>query len=257
MRTNPVKRELADGGVSVGTFLFEFNTPGIGRIVSQAGAEFVVIDMEHTGWSIETVKSLIATFPSGSLVPIVRVPAAEYHFVSRVLDVGAMGLMFPMVESGEAARAIVNWAKYPPQGRRGAAFGIAHDDFKAGDIHESMRSANRESLIVAQIETAAGVENVEQIAAAEGVDALWIGHFDLTNSLGIPGQFEHPDFQSAVDRVLDACRKHGKAPGFMAADAAQGRALIERGFRVVAYGGDLWVYQQALQEGITALRGKG
>ncbi|MCH8828927.1 MAG: aldolase [Planctomycetes bacterium] len=254
MKPNPVKSKLLAGDVSVGTFLFEFNTPGIGRIMAEAGAEFVVIDMEHTGWSIETVKGIIATLPEGGPVPIVRVPASEYHFIARLLDVGAMGLMFPMVQNGEQAQSIADCSKYPPTGRRGAAFGIAHDGFRPGDILESMQSANRESLIIAQIETREGLQNVDEIAAVSGIDALWIGHFDLTNSLGIPGQFDHPQFQAAVDRVLECCRRHNKIPGFMAADIDDGKSLLARGFRAIGYGGDLWIYQQALCEGIAALR---
>src|SRR5688500_2256523 len=174
MRTNHVKEKLLAGGVSIGTFVFEFNTTGIGRIAAEAGAEFCLFDMEHTGWSIETVRMLLATTRSTAMVPLVRVPATEYHFIARVLDMGAMGVMAPMVESADQARRLVASAKYPPQGRRGAAFSIAHDDYAGGDLVEKVESANRESLLIAQIETAAGVENVEAIAAVEGIDVLWI-----------------------------------------------------------------------------------
>ncbi|OGG56308.1 MAG: aldolase, partial [Candidatus Handelsmanbacteria bacterium RIFCSPLOWO2_12_FULL_64_10] len=211
-----------------------------------------VFDMEHTGWSVETIRALMAT--SQGLVPMARVPATEYHFLARVLDVGAMGLMVPMVQTAEQARLIVQSTKYPPAGRRGAAFGVAHDDYLDGDVVAKMRSANEETLLIAQIETAQGVENADEIAAVDGIDCLWIGHFDLTNSLGIPAQFTHPDYRRAVDRVLDACRRHGKAPGFMVASPEEGRAALAQGFRCIAYWGDLWLYRQALSEGIRALR---
>src|SRR5262249_42557641 len=160
------------------------------------------------------------------VVPMARVPATQYHLIARVLDVGVMGIMAPMVESEEQARLILASAKYPPVGRRGAAFGIAHDDFKSdGDILATMRSANDEVLLIPQTGPAAGLENVERIAAVDGIDVLWIGHFDLTNSLGIPGQFDHPRYVAAVERVLTAGRQRGKAAGFMAASAEQGRAL--------------------------------
>jgi 2-keto-3-deoxy-L-rhamnonate aldolase RhmA len=256
MIRNRVKEKLAAGGVSLGTFVFEFATTGIARIAAVAGAEFAVFDMEHTGWSIETIRMLIATSRSTDLVPLVRVPATEYHFIARVLDAGAMGIMVPMVETGEQARRIVQCAKYPPVGRRGAAFGVAHDDYSGGDIVEKIESANRQTLLIAQIETAEGVRNVEEIAATSGIDVLWIGHFDLTNSLGIPGQFTHPQFQQSVAKVVAACRHHGKTPGFMASDVAGGKDLLDQGFRMLAYGGDLWVYQAALREGIDALRSK-
>lgn len=254
MRPNPVKQRLLAGGVSLGTFVFEFDSPGIARLAGVAGAEYMIYDMEHTGWSVETIKRLIAVTPHDGPVPIVRVPASEYHFIARVLDCGAMGLMFPMVESAEQAAHIVNSAKYPPVGRRGAAFGVAHDGYDGRDIIATMQSANEQTLIIAQIETRAGLECVDEIAALDGIDALWIGHFDLTNSLGISGDFEHPEFHAAVDRVLQACQTHGKIPGFLVTDVDAGQSLIERGFRAVAYGVDLWLYQTALQEGLAALR---
>jgi 2-dehydro-3-deoxyglucarate aldolase/4-hydroxy-2-oxoheptanedioate aldolase len=256
MRRNHVKEKIRAGGVSIGTFVFEFNTTGVARLAAEAGAEFTVFDMEHTGWSVETIRMLIASSRSTDMIPLVRVPATEYHFVARALDAGAMGVMVPMVESAAQAGSIVQFAKYPPVGRRGAAFGVAHDDYSGGDIVEKIASANRETLLIAQIETAQGVRSVDEIAAVEGIDVLWIGHFDLTNSLGIPGQFEHPKFRESLDLVLDACRRHGKTPGFMAGDVSGGKKLLDAGFRLLAYGGDLWLYQTALRDGIRALKSR-
>ena len=253
MKPNLIKQKLTVGGVSIGTFIFEFSTTGIARIAAEAGAEFLVFDMEHTGWSVETIRMLIATTGSTDSLPLVRVPTTEYDFIARVLDMGATGIMVPMVESAEQAQQIVASAKYPPVGRRGAAFGVSHDNYKGGDIVQKINSANSETLLIAQIETATGVRNAREIAAVDGIDVLWIGHFDLSNSLGIPGQFDHPDFCRAVDDVLAACREHNCIPGFMAGDANDGRKLLDQGFRMIACGGDLWVYQTALQQNIAAL----
>jgi 2-keto-3-deoxy-L-rhamnonate aldolase RhmA len=254
MKPNPVKRTLRQGGIALGTMVFEFNTSGIARIAAAAGAEFAVFDMEHSGWSMETVRMLAATSRSADLLPFVRLPATEYHFLARALDAGAMGLMVPMVESEAQARLIVASAKYTPEGRRGAAFGVAHDDYTAGDPLAKMARANAETLLIAQIETAAGVENVERIAAVEGIDVLWIGHNDLSNSLGIPGQFTHPRYLEAVERVLAACRRSGKAPAFMVASVAEGKERLAQGFRCLAYWGDIWLYREALAEGLRGLR---
>ena len=254
MRPNHVKQNLQTGGVSIGTFVFKFNTTGIGPIAAQAGAEFAVFDMEHTGWSVETIRMLIATTRSTKMIPLVRVPAAEYDFIARVLDIGAMGIMVPMVESASQAETIVASAKYPPIGRRGAAFGVAHDDYAGGGIVEKIHSANSETLLIAQIETVTGVRDVDKIAAVDGIDVLWIGHFDLSNSLGIPGQFDHPKFAEAVAQVLDACQRQDKILGFMAGDVEGGRKLLDQGFRMLAYGGDLWLYQAAVRDGVAALK---
>ncbi len=254
MRSNPVKKKLREGGVSLGTMVFEFASTGVARIAAAAGAEFVLFDMEHTGWGLDTIRTLLATARGADTVPMVRVPAADYHFLARALDVGAMGLMVPMVEGGEQARRIVQSAKYPPAGRRGAAFGIAHDDYRPGDALESMRSANDELLLIAQIETVRGLETVEEIAGIDGIDVLWIGHNDLTNSMGIPGQFDHQRYRDAVTRILEVTRKHGKAAGFMATSVEQGSEMLARGFRIVSYGGDIWLYQRALRDGLAGLR---
>jgi 2-dehydro-3-deoxyglucarate aldolase/4-hydroxy-2-oxoheptanedioate aldolase len=257
MKPNQVKRGLRDGGISLGTFVFEFSSTGIARLAAEAGAEYVIFDMEHTGWSIETIRMLIATSRSTPMVPIVRVPATEYHFIARALDMGAMGVMVPMVESAEQAQRLVQSAKYPPAGRRGAAFAVAHDDYQGGDMAAKIASANSEVLLIAQVETVRGVENVDAIAAVEGIDVLWIGQADLTTSLGIPGQYDHPAFHAAVDRVAQACQAHDKILGYLALDVADGKAMLARGFRMLAYGGDLWIYQQALRQGIAALRVAG
>jgi 2-dehydro-3-deoxyglucarate aldolase/4-hydroxy-2-oxoheptanedioate aldolase len=254
MRTNTVKAKLAAGQVPLGTMVFEFNTPGIARIIAEAGADFLMFDMEHTGWSVETIRTLLATARAATLVPLVRVPTTEYDFIARVLDAGALGIMVPMVESAEQARVIAASAKYPPVGRRGAAFGVAHDDYTGGDLLAKIDSANREGLLIAQIETAAGLASVDAIAATPGIDVLWIGQFDLSISLGIPGQFTHPRLVGAMDETIAACRRHGKTAGIMAPDLATGKELLNRGFRMMAYSGDLWVFQAALRAGLADLR---
>ena len=254
MRDNPVKRTLASGGVSLGTMVFEFNTTGVARIAGVAGAEFAIFDQEHTGWSVETIRMLVATAGAANLVPMVRVPAAQYHLIARTLDVGVQGVMVPLVESVEQARTIVSSAKYPPIGRRGAAFGVAHDDYDNSDFLGTIAKSNEELLLIAQIETAAGVQDVDAIARVEGIDCLWVGHFDLTNSMGIPGQFDNPEYTDAIERVVEACNRHGKAAGFMPTTPDMAVDYIERGFRAIAYSGDLWLYQTALRNGLGEIR---
>ena len=255
MRKNNVKRALAAGDVALGTMAFEFAATALAPLAADAGADFVIYDMEHTGWTIETMRTLMATARGSDLVPAVRVPVTEYHFIARALDVGAMGIMVPMVESVEQGRRIVECAKYPPDGKRGTAFTVAHDNYTGGDVGEKIRAANDEGLVIAQIESVDGLDAVDDIAAVEGVDVLWIGHYDLTTSMGIPGEFGHVRYKDAVERVLNACAAHGKAPGFMAGSVEQGRTLIEQGFRCLAYSRDSVLYRDALADGIAGLRG--
>lgn len=232
-------RERAMRGDTVrGAMVFECFSPGIAQILRLAGAEFALFDMEHTGLGFETLKGLAATCRGLGIAPMARVPRGEYHFLARALDVGAQGVMVPMVESVDQARAIAEATRYPPAGRRGAAFGFAHDDYAPGDVGAKMRALDARTLVIAQIETERGLAAVDAIAAVEGIDVLWVGHFDLTNFLGIPGAFEHPTYLDAIGRVIAAGRRHGKGLGFMATDpewASRSRGL---GFNVLAAGTD-------------------
>ena len=254
MRDNPVKATLASGGCAFGAMVFEFFAPGIPQICRNAGAEFILYDMEHTGLSFETLKNQFALCRGLPIVPMVRVPRGEYHFIARALDVGAMGVMVPMVGTPEEAAHLVACAKYPPEGRRGAAFGFAHDDYAGGDVVEKMTALNARTMVIPQIETAEGLANVERIAAVPSVDALWIGHFDLTNFMGIPGQFKHPAFLAAIDRIVAACEANGKTAAFLTTDDNWVRDYADKGFRLFAYGVDQAMLQQALGHGLGVLR---
>jgi 2-keto-3-deoxy-L-rhamnonate aldolase RhmA len=257
MRENPVKRKLQSGEPSFGVLAWEFVTPGLPVVLEMGGAEFCIFDMEHSGLSLETMKGLIRWCRGTSVVPLVRVPSHEYRYVAGALDIGAQGLMIPMVESAEQAREVVAWAKYAPQGKRGTAFGCAHDDYRGGGaaaVVDTMRRANDEGLLLFQIETVTGVERVEEIVAVDGVDVAWVGHGDLSVSMGLPYQFDHPDHVAAVDRVAAAARDAGKAAGRMVTDVATGRQLLERGYRMLAYGPETTLLARAVREGIEGIR---
>ncbi|MGD2139240.1 MAG: aldolase/citrate lyase family protein [Burkholderiales bacterium] len=254
MRTNPVKEKLLAGQPAFGAFGWEFLVPGLPQIVKSSGAEFLLVDMEHAGTSYETLKQQVAFSRGIDLVPMVRVPANQYHYISRALDLGAMGIMAPMVGSAEEAAHIVSCTRYPPDGRRGAAFGFAADDYEGGPVTDKIKIANARTLVICLIETEEGVRHVDEIAAVPGVDVLWVGHFDLTNFLGIPAQFDHPKYIDAIDRVVAAARKHNKVLGFMSADDDWSRTYWDKGFRLFAYGVDSMLVQGALSAGLKTLQ---
>ena len=250
--TDTFKDRLKRGELVCGTMVFEFFTPGIARICANAGAEFVMYCMEHTGIGFETLKPQFALCRALGVAPLVRVPATEYHFVARALDCGALGVMVPLVDTREQAERIVSFTRYPPQGRRGAAFGFAHDDYQGGDLLDKMRAIHERTLVICMIETRAGLENVEAIAAVPGVDVLWLGHFDLTNFLGIPAQFSHPMYRDAVQRIVEAAKKHGKSAGYMAASVELGREYLGHGYRMIATGTDQGLLQNATSQLISS-----
>src|SRR3954470_11099903 len=135
--------------MAIGTMLFEFFVPGIPRLMAHSGAEFAIYDMEHTGTSFETLRILAAASRGPSPVPMRRVPATEYHFMARALDVGMLGLMIPMVESAEQARQIIAATKYPPIGRRGAGLGMGRDDYERGSTIDKIEALNARTFIIA------------------------------------------------------------------------------------------------------------
>lgn len=231
--------------------MYEFDTPGIMRILAGAGAEFVIFDLEHTGWDAGTMRTLLATGRGTGVMPIVRVIRAHYHLIASALDAGAQGIMVPMVETGDQARLVVESTKYPPDGIRG--FGVIYSDELAEGAANLVKRVNRESLVIAQIESAIGIENAEDIVGTKGVDVAWLGHFDLSVSLGVPGEFDHPKFKDAVSHLLSVCSQHGKPLGQMVTSQVEALALRDRGFQVLAYG-DIWMFERALREHFDALR---
>lgn len=229
----------ARGGEQIaGAFIFEFFTPGVPRIAAAAGAEFAIYDMEHSGASIETMKWMAAASRGAGVVPMARAPIGEYTWLSRLLDVGMGGVMAPMVESGEAASRLVEACRYPPIGRRGAAFGFAADDYRAVKPAEKMARDNDGVLVIAQVESERGVENIDAIAGTEGVDMIWIGQADLSNFLGVPGQLDSQIYQDAWKTICDGARRHGKLLGAMAVSPEINADYRAQGFEMIAAGTD-------------------
>ncbi|NJO38246.1 MAG: hpch/hpai aldolase [Rhizobiales bacterium] len=240
--------------LKIGHFIVEFATPGIGQILKGAGCDFALFDTEHSGFGFETIKSVLRYMQAADLPTIVRVPSDEYNHIARAADMGAEGIMVPMIGTADQARAVVHSLKYHPEGGRGVALGIAHDRYMPGPTMEKLAAANQRTTFFAQIETADGVANADEIAAVDGVDCLWIGHFDLSSSLGIPGDFEHKLFKDAVKTVTRACEAHGKALGRLVPTVEEGVRLNRAGHDFICYSGDVWALQQAVAAAVSAIR---
>lgn len=253
MRDNPVRHRLDAGEVVLGTMVTEFATPAVARLTAAAGAEFTLFDLEHSGYGIDRMRTVLAAARSADTVPFLRVPDAAYDLIARGLDVGALGIMVPAVESVEEALLVAGAARFPPVGRRG--FGLLlRDEWEPGGVPATLEKANAETIVLVQIETAAGLDAVEEIAAVDGIDVLWIGHFDLTASLGIPGDFSNRRYHEAVDRIVAAGTAAGKPVGMVCGSPEEGRGLVERGFRILAYSIDVILYEDAVKAGLDELR---
>lgn len=255
MKKNRCKEKMDVGSVAVGHMLLEFNTRGIPQILAQADLDFAIMDMEHSGFSAANVADMMSWFKATNIAPFVRIPQVEYHFIARTLDAGALGIMVPNVKTGAAAKAIVDAAKYAPLGDRGVIMGNAHTDFASVDPAEFMAYANQNTTIICQIESTEGMDNLEAIATTPGVDILWVGHFDLTQSMGIPGQFHDQRFLDAMKQVVDIAKKHGLRAGIQPGSLEQAAEWMDIGFNVISYNGDFAVYMKALTEAVEGVRG--
>jgi 2-keto-3-deoxy-L-rhamnonate aldolase RhmA len=254
MKPNRLQQVVAEGRVPVGTMVWEFATRGIAQIVEAAGVDFVLLDMEHSAIGLDRIADVLAWFQATAVAPFVRVPSPEYHFLARIMDAGALGVMVPNVETPETARAIVNAVKYAPLGHRGVGLGSAHTLYRNPDPTAYFAEANAGSTVICQIESTRGLENAEAIAATPGVDILWVGHFDLTQSMGIPAQFHHPDLLAALSRVAEVCREHGKLAGIQPSTQEQATEWMALGYNVISWGTDAQVYRNALAAAVAGLR---
>lgn len=256
MRPNPVKTLLADGETVYGTMVFEFLSPGLPQVLQNAGAQFVFYDMEHSGFSVDEIKYQLALCRGLDIVPLVRPPDTSYHDAARLLDLGAMGLLFQMCETAEQAEEFVRWTRYPPEGRRGAMFGGAHDDYRPAAVPDVIAGAHDRTMVCVLIESARGLANAEEIMSVPGVDVAHLGHGDLSLSLEVPGRIDHPDMVAGIDTILAACEQHGKPAACLAGSVATGQDWLRRGFRMISYSYDIGLLSSALADGIARLRGQ-
>ena len=248
-------RQLADNkNLKLGTYIGEFATAGCGRILKSAGCDFAFVDMEHSGFTFETAKVLLRGMHDQGVATVLRPPSKEPHHLARACDIGAQGICPPMLGNIDQARKCVEAIKFPPDGMRGCALGIAHDDYMQAPVGQAVEAANRRTSFVALIETEEGIRNCDEIASAEGVDCIWLGHLDLSLSLGIPGQFDHPRFVEAIEAFMAAAAKHGKSAGRLVGSPEEGAKLHKDGCDFICYLGDVWLLQRALRDGFEAIR---
>jgi len=256
MTTQTLRSLIGNQHPKVGTFLFEFATPGIGQILKAAGADYAVLDMEHTGFGFDTVRQVVRYCQAADLPLIVRVPSQHRHHISRALDAGAEGIMVPIVSSVAQAKAVLEAAKYWPDGTRGVALGLAHERFamRSDPLLDRFAEQNQRTVIILQVEDPRGAEAADEIASLPGVDALWLGHNDLSVAMDKPGAFDDPAFLAHEQATIAAAKKHGKSAGRLAVDAKQGAQFAAMGYDFVSIAGDVWLLQQAFAAGLATVK---
>ena len=253
---NTAKNRLESGELALGIGLRQARTADVGKIMKTCGYDWLFIDMEHNSMSIDTAVQISVAAQDAGIAPIVRVPGFQHFHAARALDGGALGVVAPHVDTPEVAAEMVSNCKYPPVGRRSVTGGLPQIDFTAGrPQNEVIRAVNAATLVVVMVETPAAVENVEDIAAVPGVDSILVGTNDLCTEMGIPGAVGDPRIQEVMERVVAACRTHGKYPGL---GGVYEPPLMERyvrmGMRLILCGSDLSLLMAAAQERSTRMR---
>lgn len=252
---NPIKQRLAAGEQLFGCWL-TLASPLVAEALATAGFDFLVVDGEHSPADTMDTVALLQAIAAGGSQPIVRVTDNTTWLAKRALDAGSPTLLIPMVGSANEARRAVAAMRYPQQGNGGAR-GVAGIVRAAryGLAADYVLTANESACTIVQIESAAAVEAAEEIAAVDGVDALFVGPADLAASLGHLGDSRHPQVQQAIDRVAAAARSRRKAAGIFAGSAAEARDYAARGFGLVSVAADVvWLLAGARQALDTARR---
>jgi 2-keto-3-deoxy-L-rhamnonate aldolase RhmA len=235
--------------------LAQARTPDIVLVAKAAGFDAIYVDLEHGVTPLDVTSLLCTTALGADLVPFVRVPSLDTSFITRVLDGGALGIIVPHVDTPEQAKAVVDACRFPPVGRRtvyGTTPVTGYVHRPASEVADMLEA---EVVVAPMIESALAVENVDKIAATEGVDLLLVGVHDLSADLGIAGQIDHPDVRAALHAVAESCAAHDRTFGVAGIDdrALLGE-LVAEGLRFISAGTDVGLLQRAATERVAALR---
>ncbi len=254
---NAILEKFRRGEPSLGIISHLLSAPAI-EVLAYTGMDYVLIDLEHSPIGAEHAAQLVGVAQGAGLAPLVRVDGIERSPILKMLDAGAAGLVVPQLETVEQARKLVSYAKFPPLGNRGYC-PTRDGGWGSGSCYERgmdgyMAEANTSTLLIPQCETAGCLEHIEEIAAVEGVDGIFIGPFDLSIALGIPGQFGDPLLTEGIERVRRACAAAGKLCIMYAGSGEAAKRYFDQGFPSVAAGLDIEVLKLAVRGIASAAR---
>ena len=253
MRINKLRATLKSGGVALGTIVWETRGRGVVHTLAAAGMDFVWICTEHSAYNLETVVDLVAHSHAAGITPVVRIPDLQYQYVTRLLDTGCQSLIFPHAKTGAEVRRFIDLAKYHPEGHRGMAiYQGASTDYEDVDPLTAMAHANANTLLAVMIETKEALENLDEMLIP-GIDLAMVGHQDLTQNLGIPGQYNHPKLREADARVRALCKERGIATTGAINRPENTQAVVDSGAQFLLYGTDLVLMRREAQRAAEAL----
>jgi 2-dehydro-3-deoxyglucarate aldolase len=246
-----IRKALQDGSVAIGSWI-NTASPIVAELMASCDFDFLTVDAEHSAVNVPQTQAMFQAIRSGNpdCAPLVRLPGNDYARTKRYLDAGAVGVIAPLINSAAQAQELVRSVKYPPQGARG--IGFCRANMYGTRFEEAVASANKQTLVCVQIEHIDGVQHIDEILSVPGVDAVFIGPYDLSASMGITGQFDGPRMLDATERILSACQEHGVTPGIhvVPPDAEEVVQRIRQGYRLIAYSLDITMLAKACQEGL-------
>lgn len=255
---NILKEKLDRGEKALGTF-FEVGSEAAIEGLGYTGLDYIIIDTEHGPFGVESTMNFIRAAELKGLTPLVRVMDVSRPSVLKNLDIGAMGLVVPCIETVEEASKLVEWAKYYPVGKRGFFYarkaGYGYEEFSK-NVQGYFDICNRETLLLPQCETKGCLDNIEKIAALEGVDGIFIGPYDLSIGLGIPAQFNEPIFIDAIARILKACKDNNKLSFIFTGDPAKANQYFKQGFDSVTVNTDMAFYMAGIKAMVDGIKGQ-
>ncbi len=248
-----LKQKLKNNELTLGSWV-TIGHPAIIDIMASAGFEWLVVDMEHTSIDLTTAHNLIATIQANGMKALVRVSKNEEVIIKRILDMGADGIVVPMVKSRADALEAIDYAKYPPVGKRGVGlfraqkYGLGFDEYK--------KWVNDELVIIAQIEHYEAVDNIEEIITTDGIDGVIIGPYDLSGSMGYPGEYDRQDVKDGIIKVLEICKKNNIPSGFhvIESDPSKLNERIEQGCTFLAYSLDFFFLGDSARDGMKKVK---
>lgn len=249
LRTNPFKQAIREGRRQIGLWS-QLMHPLAADILKEAGFDWIVLDMEHGQNEIQDVMVQQMALAGGTAEPVVRPPWNDMVYLKRILDTGAQSVLIPMIDDAEAAARAVSFCRYPPQGVRGVASGMRANRF--GRVKGYHGLASEQICVLVQVESRTALENIDAIAAVEGVDGVFIGPTDLSTGLGHLANPNHPEVQDAIKHAVARCQAAGKPAGILTADNAAAERYLDWGYTFVAVGGDTGI----LANGADALAAK-
>ncbi len=248
-----LKEKLKNNKLTLGSWI-TIGNPSIVEIMATANFEWLCIDMEHTSIDLTMAMMLITTVQANNMKALVRVSKNEEVIIKKVLDMGADGVIIPMIKTKEEAEEAVSYVKYPPNGNRGV--GLYRAQGYGTSFEKYKKWVEDEVVIIAQIEHIEAVRNIEDIINVDGIDGTIVGPYDLSGSMGYPGEFERDDVKKAIEDVKIACEKHNKPYGFhvIESDPARLKQRIDEGCTFLAYSLDFFFLGDSVRSGMKQIK---